>query len=89
MSVAILLEHFIDASEAEEQAKRNLEIKEYQDEHAVQHPLEPLLRKLIKGYVDEADLEIKLKGLFEARTQPLSHMNLPINLFSWRRASPG
>ena len=33
----------------------------------VQHPLEPLLRKLIKGYVDEDDLNNKLVGLFEVR----------------------
>ena len=34
----------------------------------VQHPLEPLLRKLIKGYVDEDDLNSKLVGLFEVHT---------------------
>ena len=35
--------------------------------HQVQHPLEPLLRKLIKGFVDEDDLYNKLLGLFKAR----------------------
>ena len=33
----------------------------------VLHPLEPLLRKLMKGFVDEDDLRNKLVGLFEAR----------------------
>ena len=37
-------------------------------EPQIQHPLEPLLRKLIKGFVNEEDLQNKLLGLFEART---------------------
>ena len=36
VSVAILLENFIAASEAEEAAQRTREIREYQEEHAVQ-----------------------------------------------------
>ncbi len=65
MSVAILLENFIKGSQAREQGERLEEILQYQEKHLEHHPLEPLLRKLIKGYVDDKDLQGKLLALFK------------------------
>ncbi len=51
---------------AEEEA--NLErIKEQKTKSDVIHPLEPLIKSLIKGYVDNQNLSEKIKALYQVR----------------------
>ena len=64
VSVAVLLDNFVNASakdEAEAELRRIEEAKNYKE---IRNPLEPLLIRLIKGYVDDADLTRRLGTLY-------------------------
>ncbi len=65
MSVAVLLDSFVTATakiEAEEVKGLH---EEKRRRHQAKNPLEPLLKKLTKEYVNNADLSEKLKLLFK------------------------
>ena len=65
VTVAVLLDNFIQAGAREEKEAWSDNINEWQNLHNIQNPLDPLLKKLITGYVDEADLVVKLETLFK------------------------
>ena len=52
------------ASSQEEEQSWSKTIYEWQNVNNIQNPLDPLLKKLIKGYVDDTDLMMKLQALF-------------------------
>ena len=64
MSVAVLLDNFVNASAKDEERARLQEIEEAKSFKEIRNPLEPLLIRLIKGYVDDADLSRRLSTLY-------------------------
>ena len=67
VSVAVLLDNFVSASahiDAQEQ-QRNQEEKRRRQE--TRNPLEPLLRRLARMYIDDADLSDRLSRLFQVK----------------------
>ena len=62
--MAVLLDNFVNAS-AKDEAKAEMQrIEEAKNYKEIRNPLEPLLIRLIKGYVDDADLTRRLGTLY-------------------------
>jgi hypothetical protein len=67
VSVAVLLDSFVSAT-AKIEAEESLGLhEEKRRRHQAKNPLEPLLKKLTKEYVNSADLSEKLNLLFKVR----------------------
>jgi hypothetical protein len=65
VSVAVLLDNFVSASasiDAQEQRRLQEEKRRRQE---TRNPLEPLLRRLSREYIDDADLSDRLSRLFQ------------------------
>ena len=60
MTMALLIDFFIKASENERAQIFEARIQEFLAQNAIVNPLEPLLKKLIRGYTDDKDLQKKL-----------------------------
>ena len=65
MSVAVLLDNFVSASGRIEEAERRAQLEEKRRRQQTRNPLEPLLKKLAREFVDGADLSEKLRRLHE------------------------
>ena len=64
VTVAVLLDNFIQVSSLEEKQEWVATISERQNLHNIQNPLDPLLKWLIMGYVNDAYLLTKLEVPF-------------------------
>jgi hypothetical protein len=65
VSVAVLLDNFVNASARDEAEAQLQAIEEAKSFKEIKNPLEPLLVRLIKGYVDDADLTRRLRTLYQ------------------------
>ncbi len=65
VSVAVLLDNFVTASAKIEDGEKRQELEEKRRRQQTRNPLEPLLKKLAKEYVDDADLSDKLRCLYQ------------------------
>jgi hypothetical protein len=65
VSVAVLLDSFVSATARIEAEEIKGLLEEKRRRHQAKNPLEPLLKKLTKEYVNNADLSEKLNLLFK------------------------
>ena len=65
VSVAILLDNFLAASNALKMEKELRIIQLKQTRKQIKNPLDPLLLRLSKDYINEADLSKRLQELFK------------------------
>ena len=65
VSIAVLLDNFLSASENLKQEEHRRHIQERQLEKHFQNPLDPLILRLSKDYINEEDLSSRLKELFK------------------------
>jgi hypothetical protein len=68
VAVAVLLDNFIQASAKIEQDDQDNSIRQQKAASRMRYPLDPLLEKLSKDYLDDADLSIRLLDLFKVRS---------------------
>ena len=61
----MLLDNFVTASAKIEEDENHRELEEQRRRQQARNPLEPLLKKLAKEYVDDADLSDKLHRLYK------------------------
>ena len=98
VSMAVLLDNFLSASTAMEREERreeqgNAKLQTARDSGLYLLPLEPLLLKLTRDYVDSTDLDDRLASLYqvltlsESSTQP-TDSSAPRNLLSPSIPSP-
>lgn len=64
VSVAVLLDNFVSYTMKEEELAKIQKQQEGKNKCDNANPLEPLLQKLMKGFVDDSDLTEKIKNLF-------------------------
>ena len=64
VSVAVLLENFVAASRRMEEEEELEHVEEMKMLSEFKNPLEPLLAKLARSFVDDADLSDKLKTVY-------------------------
>jgi hypothetical protein len=64
VSVAVLLDNFVSASAKMEEEERQLQILRARDNKTVSLTLDPLLARLARDFVDNADLSSILMALF-------------------------
>jgi uncharacterized protein YaaW (UPF0174 family) len=72
VSVAVLLDNFVSASSMIEDEETQIMLEEKRRRQLVKNPLEPLLKKLAKEFVDDTDLSNKLRHLYEVSFTNLS-----------------
>ena len=65
VSLAVLLENFLEASNELEAREERERIVRAEREQQVKNPLEPLLLKLTKEFSDDQDLSDRLQRLYE------------------------
>ena len=63
--MAVLLDNFVTASAKIEEGEKRLELEEKRRRQLTRNPLEPLLKKLAREFVDDADLADKLRCLYQ------------------------
>ena len=63
--MAVLLDNFVSASAKIEDDEKRRVLEEKRRRQQTRNPLEPLLKKLAKEYVDDADLSDKLRCLYQ------------------------
>ena len=66
VSIAVLLDNFLAASNAMKREKHNLLIQAKRKAKRFKNPLDPLLLRLSKEYINDADLSERLQELFKA-----------------------
>jgi hypothetical protein len=71
VSVAVLLDNFVSASSLIEEEENKARLEEKRRRLLVKNPLEPLLKKIAKEFVDDTDLTVKLRHLFKVGGQAL------------------
>ena len=72
VSVAVLLENFVAASRRMEEEEKLEHISQRKMLSEFKNPMEPLLARLAASFVDDADLSLKLRAVYEARPRPVS-----------------
>ncbi len=65
VSVAVLLDNFVSYTMKEEEQAKLIKQQEAKSKCNNANPLEPLLQKLMKGFVDETDLTEKIHNLYQ------------------------
>ncbi len=65
VSVAVLLDNFVTASAKIDEEEGRHELEEKLRRRQTRNPLEPLLKKLAREFVDDADLADKLRCLYQ------------------------
>ncbi len=82
VSQAVLLDNFVHATARMEAKKRATQLQRRQMTTRLQNPLDPLLERLARDYVDDADLSARIDEIFKARTACSSckRMNHPNTL---------
>ena len=68
----MLLDNFVSASSRIEDEENQIMLEEKRRRQLVKNPLEPLLKKLAKEFVDDDDLSNKLRHLYEVSFTCLS-----------------
>ena len=69
VSVAVLLENFVAASRRMEEEEKLRHAGQRKTLSEFKNPMEPLLAKLATSFVDDADLSLKLKTVYNVRPQ--------------------
>jgi hypothetical protein len=69
VSVAVLLDNFVSYTMKEEEEAKLQKQQEGKDKFDNINPLEPILQKLMKGFVDDMDLTEKIKHLYQVFTE--------------------
>jgi hypothetical protein len=65
VSVAVLLDNFVSASAHIDVLEQRMSQEEKRRRQETRNPLEPLLRRLAREYIDNADLSNRLSRLFQ------------------------
>ena len=65
VSVAVLLDNFVSYTMKEEDLAKLQQQQEGKSKCENKNPLEPLLQKLLKGFVDDADLTAKIQIVYQ------------------------
>ena len=68
VSVAVLLDNFVSYTMKEEELAKLQKQQEGKSKCENTNPLEPLLQKLMKGFVDDTDLTTKIEKLYQVCT---------------------
>ncbi len=68
VSVAVLLDNFVSYTIKEEEQAKLQKQQEGKSKCDNTNPLEPLLQKLMKGFVDDTDLTAKINALYKVCT---------------------
>jgi hypothetical protein len=68
VSVAVLLDNFVSYTMKEEELAKLQKQQEGKSKCDNANPLEPVLQKLMKGFVDDSDLTAKIENIFEVST---------------------
>ena len=90
VSVAVLLENFVGASRRMEEEEKLEHIGQRKMLSEFRNPLEPLLAQLAASFVDDADLSVKLRAVFEVhRRRPPAARAGPFRLCAAVRVRRG
>jgi hypothetical protein len=65
VSIAVLLDNFLTASESMKAEEYKRTIREKQMAKHIKNPLDPLILRLSKDYISDADLSTRLDELFK------------------------
>jgi hypothetical protein len=65
VSVAVLLDHFVSASIKLQEEEQQRKLCETKGRRTISSTLDPLLERLARDFVDDADLSARLHGLFQ------------------------
>jgi hypothetical protein len=69
----VLLDNFVSASSAIEEEEAQILLENKKLRKMVRNPLEPLLKKIAREFIDDSDLTIKLRHLYKVcLPRPLS-----------------
>ncbi len=63
--MAVLLDNFVTASSMIEEEENQRILEEKRRRHLAKNPLEPLLQKIAKEFLDDSDLSNKLSHLYK------------------------
>ncbi len=61
----MLLDNFVSASSAIEEEEAQILLENKKLRKLVKNPLEPLLKKIAREFIDDSDLTIKLRHLYQ------------------------
>jgi hypothetical protein len=67
VSVAVLLDSFVSASLSMLEEERQRHLAESKSRNTVSSTLDPLLERLARDFVDNADLSFRLQNLFKVQ----------------------
>ena len=86
VSVAVLLDNFVSASIRMQEEERQRELSETKGRRTIRSTLDPLLERLARDFVDDADLSARLHGLFQVSfvqfySEPIKHPRSVVSLW--------
>ncbi len=71
VSVAVLLDSFVSASLRMLEEERQKQLADSKTRKTISSTLDPLLERLSRDFVDNADLSSRLQNLFKVRCMPI------------------